>query len=242
MLEQRGLVVHIAQGTFEGTISWIKNPDSDVSSHFVVAKDGSIAQMVDSDTVAWTQRDGNGHWLSVENEGFTPSALTAAQVESNAQLLAYGAKLYKYPLTLAGDPSGKGLGYHSMGAEHGYNWGHSECPGPAIKNQLPAILARAQQIASGGTQDMLVRVTESGAIWTVDPARLWRRYISADEAPTWKGVPTIAIKQAELDAGWWGMNVTLTLGGGGGAGNGELVPHTHDVPASETGGAVASSN
>ena len=149
MLEQRGLVVHIAQGSFEGTIAWIQNPASDVSSHFVVSKTGAIAQMVDSDTAAWTQREGNGHWLSVENEGFTPNPLTAAQVEANAQILAYGANLYKYPLTLAGSPAGRGLGYHSMGAEHGYNWGHSECPGPAIKNQLPAILARALEIAGG---------------------------------------------------------------------------------------------
>lgn len=234
MLEQRGLVVHIAQGTFEGTIGWIKNPASDVSSHFVVAKDGRIAQMVDSDVVAWTQREGNGHWLSVENEGFTPAALTPAQVESNAQILAYGAKLYKYPLTLAGSPTGKGLGYHSMGAEHGYNWGHSECPGPAIKNQLPAILARAQQIASGGG-DMLVRVNESGAIWTVDAARLWRRYISGNELPSWNNAPTTPVSQADLDAGWWGIDITLTLGEGGG-----LVPHVHDLAPGETGGAVAS--
>jgi len=241
MLEQRGLVVHIAQGSFEGTISWIKNPDSDVSSHFVVSKTGSIAQMVDSDTTAWTQREGNGHWLSVENEGFTPSALTAAQVEANAQLLAYGAKLYKYPLTLAGDPSGRGLGYHSMGAEHGYNWGHSECPGPAIKNQLPAILARAQQIATGGTGDMLVRVTESGAIWTVDAARLFRRYIGPEELASWGGTgTTLAIHQSDLDAGWYGVDVNSFPSGGGSDGGG-LAPHVHVLPVGETGGAVASS-
>lgn len=149
MVEQRGLVVHIAEGSYEGTISWCKNPSSSVSTHFVVRKDGHIAQVVDTGQVAWTQRDGNGHWLSVENEGHTPGALTPAQVEANARLLAEGHRRYGYPLTLAGSPAGKGLGYHSMGAEHGYNWGHLDCPGPAIKAQLPAILARAAQIAGG---------------------------------------------------------------------------------------------
>lgn len=166
MVEQRGLVVHIAEGTYEGTIAWQRNPTAGVSSHFVVAVDGTIAQCVDSDRVAWTQRDGNGHWLSVENAGHTPNPLTPQQVDANARLMVYGHQLYGYPLTLAGSPSGRGLGYHSMGAENGANWGHPDCPGPAIKAQLPAILARAVQIARGGDDDMEIfyRATENGAV------------------------------------------------------------------------------
>ena len=48
LTEVRGLVVHIADGTFAGTISWERNPASNVSSHFVAAKDGRLAQMVDT--------------------------------------------------------------------------------------------------------------------------------------------------------------------------------------------------
>lgn len=150
MQEYRGLVIHIAQGTFEGTISWCKNPTSGVSSHFVVALDGRIAQVVSVDVTAWTQRDGNGHWISVENEGYTPNALTAAQVDANARILAKCHKVKGVPLQLATSPSGRGLGHHSMGAESGANWGHSECPGPNIKNQKPEILSRAVQVVNGG--------------------------------------------------------------------------------------------
>jgi hypothetical protein len=157
-VECRGLVVHIASGFYDGTISWEKNPAADVSSHFVVGRDGRLAQLVDTDNTAWTQIDGNGHWLSVECEGFALDdplhathpgweELTAPQQEVVAQLLVHGSRDYGYPLTMAGSPTGKGLGYHSMGAEHGYNWGHLHCPGDPIKAQLPAILARAQQIA-----------------------------------------------------------------------------------------------
>lgn len=149
MLEQRGVVVHIAEGSFEGTISWCKNPDSDVSAHFIVAADGRIAQMVDTDITAWTQRDGNGHWLSIENEGHTPGALTAAQVDANAAILARAHREYGVPLQLATSPDGRGLGHHSMGAENGANWGHSRCPGPAIIAQKPVILARAIEMVGG---------------------------------------------------------------------------------------------
>jgi hypothetical protein len=151
MVEQRGLVIHIAEGTYEGTIAWQKNPAAQVSSHFVVGKDGHIAQVVDTATTAWTQRLGNGHWLSVENEGYSTGPLTPAQVEANARLFAYGHKALGWPLQLATSPSGRGLGHHSMGAESGVDWGHSECPGAAIKAQKPAILARAIQIVNGSS-------------------------------------------------------------------------------------------
>lgn len=160
MLEQRGLVVHIASGFYEGTISWEKNPNADVSSHFVSGREGQMAQIVDTDRTAWTQRDGNGHWLSVECEGFATDdalhathpgweKLTDAQMDGVARLLARGHQQYGYPLQLAGSPDGRGLGYHSMGAEHGYNWGHLHCPGEPIKAQLPEILARAQRMVTG---------------------------------------------------------------------------------------------
>jgi hypothetical protein len=149
LAEHRGVVVHIAAGYFEGTTSWQRNPVSRVSSHFIVAKDGRIAQMVDTNIRAWTQLAGNPFWNSIENEGFLPDALTPAQVEANAQILARGHREHGWPLQIASSPSGRGLGHHSMGAEHGVNWGHPQCPGPAIVGQKPAIVARAQQIVAG---------------------------------------------------------------------------------------------
>jgi hypothetical protein len=154
MVEQRGLVVHIAEGSYQGTISWIMNPDSSVSSHFVVSKSGEITQMLDTDVVAWTQAEGNGHWLSVENEGYIPNPLTPAQVEANARIFRKGHEVYGYPLVVANSPSDRGLGHHSMGAENGVYWGHSECPGQNIKAQKPDIVAKA----SGSTSDSEVEV------------------------------------------------------------------------------------
>lgn len=173
-VECRGLILHIADGYYEGTISWQHNPDADVSSQFVVAgprdvakgiPDGKIAQCVDTDERAWTQRDGNGHWLSVECSGFSGDALSAAQIESCARILARGHQIYGYPLQLATSPSGRGLGHHSMGAESGVNWGHSNCPGPKIKAQKPLILARAIAIANG--EGMFTAQEERDIVFTL---------------------------------------------------------------------------
>jgi len=56
------VVCHITEGAFDGTVSWITNPTSQVSYHFVVARDGRIVQAVDICNTAWangTTRNGD---------------------------------------------------------------------------------------------------------------------------------------------------------------------------------------
>lgn len=86
--------------------------------------------------------------------------------------------------------------------------------------------------------DMLVQVKESGAIWSVDGSRLWRRYVDGNEFPSWKGAPLTVVTQAQLDLGWYGIDVRTAVDTGSGPGG--LVSHTHDLAATKTGGAVAS--
>jgi hypothetical protein len=143
------VVVHIAEGTFEGTIAWQKNPRAKVSSHFIVARDGRIAQMVDTDIRSWTQRKGNPRCVSIENEGKLPTKLSPSQITANAKILAWCHQTHGIPLQLTDKPSQRGLGHHSMGAEHGEDWGHSACPGPDIKAQKPAILQQAIDLVNG---------------------------------------------------------------------------------------------
>ena len=47
------IVCHITEGAFDGTVSWITNPASQVSYHFVIARDGRIVQAVDICNTAW---------------------------------------------------------------------------------------------------------------------------------------------------------------------------------------------
>lgn len=147
MYEVRGVILHIAEGSYAGTVAWQNNPGSDVSSHFTAAKDGRLAQGVDTDDTAWTQGAGNGRWISVENEGFHTEAPTWQQVESNAQILARAHVECGVPLQMTDDPNGRGLGWHGMG---GAAWGgHYGCPGEGFKAARGAIIARATEIVSG---------------------------------------------------------------------------------------------
>jgi len=152
----RGLVLHIAQGYYEGTIAWQKNPDANVSSHFVIGKnEGECAQIVDTDRQAWTQRAGNSSWMSSENAGFVPDALTAWQIEANARIFAKGHLVYGWPLVVANNPTERGLGHHSMDREGiDAEWGHDDCPGSNIIKQKQAIVDRAIQIVNGESDDM----------------------------------------------------------------------------------------
>lgn len=168
MVEVRGLVLHIAVGWYEGTIAWQRNPDSRVSSHFIIGREsGELAQMVDTDIRAWTQGDGNGRWLSSENEGFlvgdrrNPGGwekLSPWQVEANAQLLARAHREHGVPLAIATHPGQRGLGHHSMDREWlDEQWGHDECPGFHVVAQKAAIVARAKQIIGGDIVDLSTR-------------------------------------------------------------------------------------
>lgn len=142
--EVRGLVEHIQQGYEGGSEAWFKNPASRASAHFLNPKTGPLRQLIDTRDRAWAQAAGNPYWISVENEGFVPDALTASQLENNAHLLAWLHKTYSVPLAVTDDPAGRGLGWHGMGGDA---WGgHPNCPGEAIKAQRADIVARARTI------------------------------------------------------------------------------------------------
>jgi len=166
MSEHRGLVLHIQDGTEEGSEAWFKNPDSQASSHFLNPKQGGLRQLVDTNDRAWTEAAGNAYWVSIENEGLGGDALTPSQIENCAQLLAWLHRTYDVPLQSTDDPNGAGLGWHGMG---GAAWGgHYDCPGEPVKAQRPQILARAQQIinpAPTEEDDMPTAQEIADAVW-----------------------------------------------------------------------------
>lgn len=139
-----GLIVHIMEGSIDGTQSWFNNPSAQASSHFGNGKSGDLRQWVDTKDRAWAQAAGNRTYLSIENEGSTPDALTPQQVENVAQVLAWAHKLYGVPLQKANAPGEHGLGWHGMGGDA---WGgHFDCPGDHIRAQFDEIIARAEAI------------------------------------------------------------------------------------------------
>lgn len=156
-------IIHTADGSYEGTISWQKNAPAGkrVSSTFINGKEpGEVCQMVDTDDAPWTQSSANNTSVSAENAGWGDKGepLTAWQIEQCAQQYAACHLLYPntLPLKLMANANDSGLGWHGMGGDA---WGgHYNCPGKVIVAQLPEILARAIEIVSGGvsggTDDM----------------------------------------------------------------------------------------
>ncbi|GGY98106.1 peptidoglycan-binding protein [Streptomyces nitrosporeus] len=108
------VVVHVTQGSYAGTISWFRNPSSQVSSHYVVrSSDGEITQMVRDKDTAWHARSANASSLGIEHEGWVddPSWFTDSMYRSSAALTAYLCDRYGIP------------------KDRSHIIGHSEAPG-----------------------------------------------------------------------------------------------------------------
>lgn len=99
------IVDHITAGSYPGCLSWMQNPASQGSAHYLVLRDGRILQLVKDEDTAWhagiankpnwSLYDGsnpNYYTLGIEHEGQPGDELTGAQYQStlwlHRQLLA----------------------------------------------------------------------------------------------------------------------------------------------------------
>lgn len=99
------IVWHIADGTYNGTVAWERNPNSGISSHFVLGENGEITQLVPLTEAAYTQGvvkkpthplvkmrtnvNPNLYCISIECAGYwskTKGKLTEKQLQAAAEL------------------------------------------------------------------------------------------------------------------------------------------------------------
>lgn len=140
----RGVVFHVNAGDGDPRGWWMSPTNHSVASaHVQIMKSGEIRQLVPLDRVAWAEVNGNGEWHSVETEGFPTEALTPAQFESFAKLLAWGHQTCGWALQVTDSTTGSGIGTHQMG---GAAWGGHSCPGPIRAGQRQALCDRANQL------------------------------------------------------------------------------------------------
>jgi hypothetical protein len=91
----RLIVPHTAEGSYAGTVSWLKSPQSNASSHLVLNEDGSeVTQLVGYDRKAWTQSAFNPYCESIECAGYLNPAPKRAghgkgQEKSLARIIAF---------------------------------------------------------------------------------------------------------------------------------------------------------
>jgi N-acetyl-anhydromuramyl-L-alanine amidase AmpD len=94
------VIIHTVEGSYQGCISWFKNPSSNVSAHYVVAYTGAITQMVKDKDIAWHASSWNTHSIGIEHEGYaSQNGWTAAQYAKSAALTRWICLTYGIPMT-----------------------------------------------------------------------------------------------------------------------------------------------
>ena len=83
------VAIHTTQGSYAGAISWLANPASSASAHYVIrSSDGQVTQMVRDANKAWHARSANPYSIGIEHEGYVSSSswYTNAQYTASASL------------------------------------------------------------------------------------------------------------------------------------------------------------
>lgn len=130
-----GLCNHITSGTKESALSWMMNPVSQVSCHYLVCRNGDIYQLVDDYNQSWCQGivkkptsklytemkkvNPNRYLIGIEHEG-TDGTLTPEQYQATLELHASLVMKYKIPLD----------GKHIIGHFELDSVFRANCPGP----------------------------------------------------------------------------------------------------------------
>ncbi|HHY28799.1 MAG TPA: N-acetylmuramoyl-L-alanine amidase [Desulfitobacterium dehalogenans] len=128
------IVDHITAGYYPGCLSWMQNPQSQASAHYLVLKDGRILQLVKDENTAWhagivnrpdwSLYDGtnpNYYTIGIEHEGMPGDGLTEAQYQSTLWL--HKQLIAKYPAITADDQ-------HIIGHYRIDSINRPNCPGP----------------------------------------------------------------------------------------------------------------
>src|SRR5438876_6748021 len=98
----RFIVIHVTEGTFWGSVYWLRDPRAHASVNFVVSRDGHVAQLVPLHDIAWHA----GNWAynlrsaGIENAGYVddPAGFPLAEYKATARLTANIARSSLIPI------------------------------------------------------------------------------------------------------------------------------------------------
>jgi N-acetyl-anhydromuramyl-L-alanine amidase AmpD len=98
----RFIVIHVSEGSFLGTVDWLRNPNAHASANFVVGRTGQVQELVPLHDIAWHA----GNWpynvrsVGIENEGYTddPAGFTMPEYRATARLAAVIARRSAIPI------------------------------------------------------------------------------------------------------------------------------------------------
>jgi N-acetyl-anhydromuramyl-L-alanine amidase AmpD len=196
------IVIHVTEGSFWGSVRWLRNHRSHGSSHYVISRGGDVVQLVSTSDVAWHagNRWVNRHSIGIEHEGFTRrGGFTAAQYRASAQLVAYLAAKAGMPVDRrhvighaeVPNPRGRGVGGIDHHTDPGKRWNWRRYMGlvrhysknpvrPSYTKRIPLVapLPRAARPAPAARSAVVPGAAVRGVPhwWSgIDAAKRWRR-------------------------------------------------------------------
>ncbi|MFC4472757.1 N-acetylmuramoyl-L-alanine amidase [Streptomyces xiangluensis] len=96
------VIIHVTQGSFDSAVKVFQDPGHGAATHYIVRKDGYVAQMIRELDVAFHagNRDYNERSIGIEHEGFVdkPKDFTDAMYEASARVTARVCARYKIPI------------------------------------------------------------------------------------------------------------------------------------------------
>lgn len=140
------IVVHCTVGSYSGAIDWFRNPDANVSAHYVISNydhtnyaPGHTTQMVHHEDIAWHASGSNSPSIGIEHEWhenqgryFTEECYqaSAAVVRELADQYNIPLDYYEYGSARCDQPGGI-LGHrHAPQDSHCSQLPSKSCPGP----------------------------------------------------------------------------------------------------------------
>ncbi|MEM7244665.1 MAG: peptidoglycan recognition family protein [Acidobacteriota bacterium] len=144
------VVIHVMAGTLVGTDAWFKNPESKVSAHYGIGREGQVHQYVKESDTAWHagRRTSDASWsllkprvnpnlytIGIEHEGQVDDPWPDAMYESSAKLIQQACLRWDIPIDRK----------HVIG--HREIFSRKSCPGSR------ASLTRLVKMAGGQADD-----------------------------------------------------------------------------------------
>ncbi len=129
------IVIHVAEGSYSSTIGWFENRVAQASAHYVVSRNGGVAQCVRDEDIAWHAGwwNTNKHSIGIEHAGYvnSPGWFTRRMYHASARLSAWCCKWHWIPVDrthiighyqVPGCPGpGGGVGCHTDPGRY-WNW------------------------------------------------------------------------------------------------------------------------
>ena len=129
------IIIHVAQGSYAGTLNWFQDSRAGSSAHYTVGRSGRVGQSVHNADVAWHA----GWWaynkrsIGIEHAGYVsnPNSFSIAMYNASARLTAWLCRRHRIPITRANiighnqvpgcSGAGGGVSCHTDPGRH-WNW------------------------------------------------------------------------------------------------------------------------